>query len=901
MAALVCGVVGPGQALGATLTVNNANDSGSGSLRQAIQTANASTAPDTITFSIGTGAHTITLSSALPAITNSVVIDATTQPGYADKPLIELSGASVGSGSGLWLAGGSNTVRGLIINGFPSCGLDVEGGGTNVIAGNYIGTDSSGTTARPNHYEGIYVNGTSGNLIGGTNASDRNVISGNGEAGILLYGSSNNVIRGNYIGTTVAGTAALGNTYDGIALFDAPFNVVGGTNANCRNVISGNGASGVYLYDMGAASNVVQGNYIGTDVTGSLALGNNGEGLTLYAAPNNSLGGSAAGAGNLISANSQNGVGLYGPGLSNNLVQGNLIGTTAAGTTALGNGYAGVWMSDGTNNWIGGLATPARNVIAGNHQDGVVLSNCCAVTLAGNSIGLNASGAAALANGFNGITLMSCSSNVIGGAAASARNLISGNSYYGVHLLLGGLGNTLQGNFIGTDASGRAAVKNQLSGVRLEAALNTIGGVETGAGNLISGNGQDGLFVVGVGAGTNLIQGNSVGTTVGGTNGLGNGRSGIGLSGAPANTVGGSVAGAGNIISANGNAGLYLLDRTAAGNQILGNRIGTDPSGLLPLGNAFEGIYASNVVSTILGGPAAGAGNVIAANHLTGVYLLRAAYNTIQGNWIGTGIDGVTALGNGESGIDCDTGSTNNLIGGSAAVGNRIAFSPAPYAGVRVRTGAVNNRITGNGIFGNGALGIDLGPAGVTQNDTGDADTGGNNLQNFPVLTGVVAGHPTWVRGTLNSTSGTNFLLEFFANPAADASGYGQGQLYLGEATVTTGADGKAAFLVSFPVTVLVGYSISATATDPTGNTSEFSAGVSAGPVPRLTAIPAANRQLTLSWTNTAAGFALQQAPSLTPPIQWTAVTNLPTIMNGQCVVTLTTGGSNLFYRLSFQ
>jgi hypothetical protein len=822
---------------GATFIVTSANDSGSGSLRAAILNANATTAADTITFSIGTGAHTINLLSALPAITNAV-IDGTTQPGYNGKPLIELNGSGVPFGSGLLLSGGTNTIRGLIINRFGYDGIDIVGGGTNTIAGNYIGTDSNGTGALGNGYEGIYVYNSCSNVLGGIYASNRNVISGNSDSGIYLNNSWNNL---------------------------------------------------------------VQGNYIGPDATGGVGLGNKGEGITLSLAANNTLGGTVAGAGNLISANGQNGIGLYGPGLSNTVVQGNLIGTTAAGTTALGNGYAGVYLWAATNNYIGGQTASARNLISGNQQDGLSLNNSSGNTVAGNYIGLNTNGSAALANQYNGVTLNNSIANTVGGAAAGARNLISGNSFYGIQLLAGATANTIQGNFIGTDATGRSAVRNQLSGVRIEAASNTIGGTQSGAGNLISGNGQNGIFLYGPDAGTNLIQGNWLGTTVGGTNALGNGRSGLGLLGAPGNLIGGSSAGAANVISANSDAGLYLFDRTAAGNQIQGNKIGTDVSGLLPLGNAYEGIYASNVVSTLIGGTSTGAGNVISANHYTGIYFLRSSFNTNQGNWIGTGGDGVTALGNGWTGIDCDTGSLSNVIGGSRGAGNCIAFTAAPYSGVRVRTGALNNRITYNAIFSNGALGIDLGLTGVNLNDLNDTDSGANNLQNFPVLAGVVGGSPTWIRGTLNSTANSSFQVQFFANPAYDSSGYGQGQVYLGETNVNTGPDGNGSFLLSLPVTVPVGSVVTATATDPAGNTSEFSACAPVGPIPRLAAVPAANHQLSLSWTNTASGFALLQTTNLAVPIQWTAVTNVPAVNNGQFVVTLSPGSGNRFYRLSFQ
>src|ERR1051325_546855 len=267
---------------GATLVVTTTSDSGAGSLRQAILDANATNGVDTINFQIGTGAHTITPGSALPSITDAVIIDGTTQPGFVLAPLIEINGASAGSSSvGLRLLTTNCTIRGLVINRFAGQGLLLQGNSGHTIKGNYIGTDTSGAIARPNGMEGIWVNGSSSNMIGGTNAADRNLISGNGGAGtspgIYLLNSSGNLIQGNFIGTGIGGTSALANANNGITLSSSSGNQVGGTAAAQRNVISGNGGSGVYLLNSGATGNLIQGNYIGTDVTGTVALANSGD------------------------------------------------------------------------------------------------------------------------------------------------------------------------------------------------------------------------------------------------------------------------------------------------------------------------------------------------------------------------------------------------------------------------------------------------------------------------------------------------------------------------------------------------------------------------------------------------------------------------------------------------
>jgi hypothetical protein len=147
----------------------------------------------------------------------------------------------------------------------------------------------------------------------------------------------------------------------------------------------------------------------------------------------------------------------------------------------------------------------------------------------------------------------------------------------------------------------------------------------------------------------------------------------------------------------------------------------------------------------------------------------------------------------------------------------------------------------------------------------------------------------------------STYLLQFFANQIGNSHGYGEGQIYLGQMSVATGNDCNTSFVASFLGSVPVGYAITATATDSANNTSEFSAGIPAGSVPSLAVIPVANHQLTVSWSNTTTGFVLKQTTSLSPPIQWTVVTNSPAVISGQFVVTLPTATGNSFYALRFE
>jgi hypothetical protein len=306
------------------LVVTNINDGGPGSLRQAIIDANDLTGADTIQFNIpGTGPFTIALTSRLPKIISPVVIDATTQPGFAGTPVIELNGASAGTGSsGLTIGVSGSTVKGLVINQFSDSGIQIEGD-NNVIQGSYIGTNVTGSSANGRgNSSGIGIHG-SGNLVGGLTPSQRNVISGNG-GGISIFpppfGVGGNIVQGNFIGTNAAGTAAIPNASFGIQLLSSS-NTIGGAVAGAGNVISGNLGTGIRIAGFGdfrSDANVVQGNFIGVRADGVTPLPNTSatggvSGILfltsqLGSTSGNLIGGAAAGAGNIIAFNSGAGI-----------------------------------------------------------------------------------------------------------------------------------------------------------------------------------------------------------------------------------------------------------------------------------------------------------------------------------------------------------------------------------------------------------------------------------------------------------------------------------------------------------------------------------------------------------------------------------------------------------------
>jgi titin len=287
-----------------------------------------------------------------------------------------------------------------------------DGGSNNVVLGNYIGTDATGTVAVANG-DGVELGG-SNDLVGGTTAEARNIISGNRDAGIRIHvysgnGARSNTFQGNYIGTDVTGAKALGNTNgidftgSGYSTTGGWFNQIGGTVTGAGNVISGNRAWGVSIGDTNIG-NVIQGNHIGTDAGGTQAVGNHVDGVLFYGTSGTLVGGTDAGAGNVISGNGRHGISILKPFSANNTgstVQGNLIGTDVSGTQPLGNGLDGVHISGSNNNTIGGDAAGAGNVIAFNGGDGVRLDGGTGNAVLGNAIFGNGGLAIELLHGAN--------------------------------------------------------------------------------------------------------------------------------------------------------------------------------------------------------------------------------------------------------------------------------------------------------------------------------------------------------------------------------------------------------------------------------------------------------------------------------------------------------------------
>lgn len=587
------------------LDIEDEND-GVLTLREAIRAARLSPGTDTIVFAIDSGPQTIQLSSPLPPIEDTVIINGATQPGFSGVPLIEIDGSGAGAGaSGLVLqAHQGSVINSLVLNRFSDTGVLVQGGGNHHISGNYIGTD-------------------------------------------------------------VSGTQDLGNVGDGIRIEDSASNVtIGGLQASDRNIISGNDGGGILLHD-GASSNIVVGNYIGLNVTGSVSLGNARTGIFIDDSSNNTIGGGTLGARNVVSASEQShGIHLKGSQSTQNWIAGNLIGTDSTGFLDRGNGGDGVLITDGAS---------------------------------ANTIGTNGDGIEDDTEG----------------------NILSGNQETGIEII-GSQNNVIAGNFVGTDIAGTKAIPNSgFAGVRLSVGAkgNRIGTNDDGTSdeletNLISGNLKNNVLIIGEGTEQNILVGNLIGTDFTGT---------------------------------------QPIDFSSV----------SDPRD----SDAADGVRIRS-----------GASDNAVLNNVIAYHLL----------------DGVAVWG-----VEGDTASSSN------------------------------NRIQENSILGNDRLGINLRDSNageqVTPNDALDADEGPNRLQNFPVLAEAVGGILTRVEGTFESTPNAAYVIDFYLNTAADVNEHDEGEIYLGAVTIGTDANGIGNFDESFPLASTPGQSITATATDTDGNTSEFS------------------------------------------------------------------------------
>jgi hypothetical protein len=575
-------------------------------------------------------------------------------------------------------------------------------------------------------------------------------------AGRFAYG-----LRMRGTNCVVQGLAIDGFQVDGILIDSgASSNLVGGYTVSARNILSHNGRSnvaisgtntdnGVMILKNYTAGNVVAGNFIGISSSALNPAGLNEGVLITESARSNLIGGVIAGACNVISSNAGSGVFISGTGTQGNAIQGNYIGLNAAGSAPQANVYYGVEIAGGA------------------------------------------------------------SFNLIGGTGAG--NVISGNKSYGINIYGSNtVGNIVQGNFVGVNPFGTTGIGNGNSGVAIDqgAKSNLIGGILTG--NVISGNGGSGVFIADAGTTGNIIEGNYIGLNAAGSSGIANAYYGVEIY-TPLNTIGGNLAGAGNVVSGNGASGIFLSSASASGNSVLGNYIGLNAVGSAAIPNAVYGVEIMNGAMANFIGGANAARNFISGNYNSGIAIHDSgtAANVIQGNTIGLNVTGTTAVPNGGSGVFLAGSAQSNLIGGTT-FGSPNTIASNSFYGIELGDAATsNNTLRANSIYGNGANSISL-------------SGGANRSATAPSLTSATLTTNTTISGSLTSFANTTFQIDFYSSPNSSA----QGMTYLGAKNVTTSAGGSVSFTASLAGHVPAGRIITATATDPAGNTSGMSGGV---------------------------------------------------------------------------
>ncbi|MFL5729141.1 MAG: T9SS type A sorting domain-containing protein, partial [Cytophagaceae bacterium] len=719
----------------------------------------------------------------------------------------------------------------------------------NLVQGNYVGLDASGTIAMAIATNGLYLYNAWYNTIGGSNATERNIFANCNNYGVLIENGGSkcrsNWLFNNYIGVDKNGNTSQSNNNTGVRIKGASYNFIGWTGANQGNVISSNKDCGVTL-EGDCDSNTVAGNYIG--------LGANGTTVLVNGTSNSHHGIYVQGAGSTYTSIKNNVIVSPGRGAAIKFDNGgfdtlsaNYCGTDYTGLVAVG---AGTGSSDHVINFANGNVsnvTIVNNVVACGKGDGIRADGVCSNhVLKGNIVGMNKNGLGGTAFGnlgtgiyySNGATKVNL---IIGGVNASDRNIVSSNGRgapngcsstigYGI-IIEQTNGATIQGNYIGVDASGNTAAGNGGSGIMINGGSNNIliGGTVVGARNIVCSNGfncsgppanvRHGIQFVSNGTATSmLVQGNYVGIGADGTTLLGNSEEAVSSWQTPNIIIGGNTPAYRNVI-AGSDKGVFLQPSSSTGCKIIGNYIGTDASGTLARPNNI-GVHIAGPAGTYIGGPNAGDGNLILFNNQHGIELDDADNTIIQQNYIqnnvGDGIRMQASSGNGTVGVLVGSPTNTalgNIISGNA---NGINIMDAP---------SQKNQIRRNSIFCNGT---------ARQNGINLNGLGNINIDIDPLVSispWITAPNPG-ITGTFTNQSplaGTDVIEVFYDN----ACGTCQGKTYLGDATsLNSPAAGDWSFS-PLPAgsdcspkggaSCLVGVqNITATRTDNLGNTSEF-------------------------------------------------------------------------------
>jgi uncharacterized repeat protein (TIGR01451 family) len=741
-------------------------------------------------------------------ITDPVEIDGTTHPDYTpDTPMIEVGAGELNQPlAAIEIRSGGSEIRGLVFNSesthrFGFSGIVLTGRGGNVIQGNIIGLDATGTfaphppIARDCYYWpgpfpdysgvtrlpgpfpdltlypdirqdeqytgefhflgpctlsiGIHLLGSSDNIIGGPNPGDRNVISGN-SYGIVIDGSNRNRIQGSYFGAQSDGLTPVPNGA-GIVIHSGSMNTIGVINeASERNVFFGNVTDHIHIEGV-STSNHIAGNYIGVTATGIAPAPSPDDPEVI-------------------------GVHLDGPD-----VERNLIGVCPIEPACVFVGGTGSYEnSELYRNVI------SRNIV-GVHISGGASEN----TVAGNFIGTDRAAATdtLLGNGI-GIFIKDSPSNIIGGTTglstdrcAGDCNVISGNA---TGVKIEGVmaeRNRVVGNFIGTTADRQARLPNHGDGIEIAGApSNTIGGTLESGFNIFAGNEGRGIRIGGQAATGNVVQGNYIGTNPAGSPSLPNDEDGILINGAPANFIGGGSFETRNVIAGNAQNGIWITGVDASFNHIRGNQIGNvgmnvDGQGFVTtrLPNGEHGIFINSGRGNTIGGSDLPVGslcldtcNVISGNTKHGVVIqgTDTTENRVIGNFMGLDLEGKVAVPNGDSSTSAGevadgrgvviSDSANNTIGAAGETGGNLISGNE--VGIDIRgADSKQNQVLGNRIgfdsTGTAVLPTTVGiwvDSAASQNSIGGtAEHSGN------VIGGGKVG--IWLFGDLNQVQG-NFI-----------------------------------------------------------------------------------------------------------------------------------------------
>ncbi len=544
-------------------------------------------------------------------------------------------GIDVSNASTILIGGSAYNVRNVIGNN-TQIGIKMA---TNTISttikGNFVGLAANGAAAG-NTGVGIQLSSAVAVIIGGPLKQERNVIGSNGNDGINMSGTITGLtVQNNYIGFDSLGTAARGNTGNGIVITGASTVLIGGSAYNLRNVIGNNTQVGLRLTNS-TVSTTIKGNFIGLAANGA-AAGNGNNGIQMNTAVALVIGGSQVVERNVIGSNGGDGINLN--SITGVTIQNNYVGYDSTAIGARANTNDGIEIASTSSTiLVGGASYNLRNYIGNNGQVGLKINNATVSTIIkGNFIGLALNNTTSAGNGTNGMDIQNTANVTIGGPTLPERNLVSSNTQRGINM------NTctpvvIQNNYIGVDSTGLVAKGNLQRGISVSVAASlTIGGTSYNLRNIVSNNGQVGIaFDNSPGA---ILKGNFIGLAKNGTSAMGNGNQGVLISNCNNTVIGGPTLPERNLISSNLQRGVEINNSNSV--TFVNNYVGVDSTGSLMRGNIQAGVAFSACSTVVVGGTSTNLRNIISNNGYDGLRIDNSITPIVQGNYIGVDITGL--------------------------------------------------------------------------------------------------------------------------------------------------------------------------------------------------------------------------------------------------------------------